>query len=193
MSLAVSSKSIFMFTPIKARGQETNSHRLIFHRQKNKYCAFNCVWIKWFNVFDTAVITFNPTLWPCYTGGSKWFSVYAHTCRNVSICVCMYCICLFDVFATVPALGTPCWWRPVGPTSAHCWWETCGKAFVLQPTSLIFHPHTRAPLPFFIQSLLLIPALLFLALSNTVPRVLSSLHYPFFAHELSYCTETYYF
>lgn len=68
---------------------------------------------------------------------------YSGVCTyTVRACMCMrmYCICVFGGFASVPALGAPCWWRPVGPTSAHCWWETCRKRNSLQPTSLIFHP-----------------------------------------------------
>lgn len=62
---------------------------------------------------------------------------------RVSVCECAVWVYL-AVFATVPALGPPCWWRPVGPTSAHCWWwETCGKKLsVSGPLSLIFHPLT---------------------------------------------------
>lgn len=49
---------------------------------------------------------------------------------------------LYSVFgglAVAPALGDPCWWRPAGPTSAHCWRQTWGKAFCLLSAPLIFH------------------------------------------------------
>lgn len=49
---------------------------------------------------------------------------------------------LYSVFgglAVAPALGDPCWWRPAGPTSAHCWRQKWGKAFCLLSAPLIFH------------------------------------------------------
>lgn len=83
-------------------------------------------------------------------------TVYVHVCI-----VLMYLVCLL-----LPALGAPCCLRPVGPTSAHCWWETCNP---LQHTSLIFHPLTT--LHFFLYLLHMpslfpfVPALIFLAMS----------------------------
>lgn len=59
--------------------------------------------------------------------GVHCWCVYAHIRECMCMCMRMYCRCVFGVFATVPALEAPCWWRPVGPTSAHCWWEMCRK------------------------------------------------------------------
>lgn len=68
-----------------------------------------------------------------------WCVNITHTFVNVYVHVASVCVC---TFATIPALGAPCWWRPVGPTSAHHWWETCRKTRSLRLTSLIFHPLT---------------------------------------------------
>lgn len=71
-------------------------------------------------------------------------SVCTHVWEHVCVWECN-CICVFGVFATVTALGAPCWWRPVSPTSAHCWGEKCRKNHRSPaPSSHLPSSHTTA-------------------------------------------------
>ncbi len=74
----------------------------------------------------------------------------------------------FGLFATEPALPAPCWWGPVGPTSAHTWKKPSVSSTLLSSSIHSLHSTTfyKNPIPPFNPSLLprfikLMPWLLF--------------------------------